>query len=234
MSNLGEHLNNFYSTDAYLSKHPTLHEEDSPWKISTIIPFVDKFVENIGKRATITLLDAGAGAGIILRSITTYIEENYKLKINKFALDLSPGILRRCKKTNPDLEKALNENICNTSLADKEVTLTLMIDLLEHVPNPVRALEEVRRISEFAIIRIPLHDCLSIKVWNMITLGKHRRRMIEGAGHINAYNSKSIRCQLEKHTGQILDFRYTNVFEYFRHSEYYKDKISWGGHCRTF
>ena len=37
------------------------------------------------------------------------------------------------EKRNPDLKKALNEDIHKTSLDSKEIDLSLMIDLLEHV-----------------------------------------------------------------------------------------------------
>jgi ubiquinone/menaquinone biosynthesis C-methylase UbiE len=81
------------------------------------------------------LLDVGGGAGVILSAVSTYIERNYSMKVNKFGLDLSPAILKIQKKRNPDLKKALNEDIYKTSLTDKEVDVTLLIDLLEMYLN---------------------------------------------------------------------------------------------------
>ena len=119
-----------------------LHEKDSNWKVSKIIPLVDKFISYINKDI-INLLDVGGGAGLILNMISIYIEKNYSIKVNKYLLDLSPGMLDVQKKKNLDFKKAFNEDIRKTSLSNKEIDLILMIDVLEHVPQPMEALEEV-------------------------------------------------------------------------------------------
>lgn len=132
MKNIDEYVKNLYLADEYIIKNPSLHEEDSPWKVSKIIPLVDRVIGYINKDK-INLLDIGGGAGLILNAVSTYIEESYDIKVNKFTLDLSPGMLEIQEKRNPDLKKALNEDIHKTSLDSKEIDLSLMIDLLEHV-----------------------------------------------------------------------------------------------------
>jgi SAM-dependent methyltransferase len=224
MKSINEYTKNLYLTDEYIIKNPSLHEEDSPWKVSKIIPLIDKFTGYLNKDE-INLLDVGGGAGLILNAVSTYIEKSYGIKVNKFALDLSPGMLEIQKKRNPDLKKALNEDICKTSLSTKEIDLTLMIDVLEHVPNPTEALGEVKRISKFVILKVPLEDNLLLKTLNFVRGGKPRQRAIETIGHINIYNFGKLKHQIEKHTGRILDFYFTNVFDYYRNSEHYKNKM---------
>ena len=187
MKKINEYVKNLYLTDEYINKNPSFHVEDSPWKVEKIIPLVDRFISNFNKNE-INLLDVGGGAGLILNTVSTYIEEIYGIKVNKFAVDLSPGMLGAQKKRNPDLRKALNEDIRKTSLGDKEIALTLMIDLLEHVPDPSEALEEVKRISKFVILKVPLEDNLILRAWNFINRGKPRQRVVETFGHINVYN----------------------------------------------
>jgi len=215
---------NLYLRDEYISKNPSLHEEDSPWKVDKISPLVDKFISHINKRE-INLLDAGGGAGLILKGISEYIERNYNIRPNKYALDLSPGMLEIQKKRNPDLKKLLNENIKMTSLNNKEIDLTLMIDLLEHIPNPAEALKEVKRISEFVILKVPLEDNLTIKILNFLNRGKLKRDFIEIMGHINFYNFNKLKAQVERYTGHVLDFYFTNLSDYFLNSEHYKNKM---------
>ena len=217
-----EDIKNLYVTDEYIVKNPSLHEEDSLWKVSKIIPFIDTFVKGLNiNRDEINLLDVGGGAGLILNKVSTYIEETYEIKVNKFALDLSPGMLEIQKKRNPDLKKALNEDIRKTSLANKEMDLTLMIDLLEHVPNPTEVLEEVRRITKFVIFKVPLEDNLLLRTLDFIKRGWYRQRAIEIIGHINIYNFNKLKHQIEDHTGEVLDYYFTNVFDYFLNSEHY-------------
>ena len=224
MKNIHEYATNLYLTDEYILKNPSLDVIDSPWKVSKITPLVDSFISYINKDE-INLLDVGGGAGLILNAISSYIEESYGIEVNKFALDLSPGMLNLQQKSNPGLKKALNENIRKTSLVNKEIDLTLMVDVLEHVPNPTEALEEIKRISKFVIFKVPLENNLILKTWDFIKTGKERQRAIETIGHINVYNFSTLKYQIEKHTGQMLDSYFTNVSEYYLNSEYYKNEM---------
>jgi len=232
--NADEDIKNFYVTDEYIIKNPSLHEQDSPWKVSKIIPLIDAFVEGFN-RDEINLLDVGGGAGLILNKVSTYIEETYKIKVNKFALDLSPGMLEIQKKRNPDIKRSLNEDISKTSLANKEMDITLMIDVLEHVTNPIETLKELQRISKFVIFKVPLEDNLLLRALDLFKVplednlllraldfvkrGRYRQRAIEIMGHINIYNFNKCKHQIEDHTGEVLDYYFTNVFEYFLNSE---------------
>ncbi|MFC1907380.1 class I SAM-dependent methyltransferase [Chloroflexota bacterium] len=147
------------------------------------------------------VLDVGGGAGLILNAVSTYIEESYSIRVSKFALDLSPGMLKVQKKRNPDLRRALNEGIRKTSLGNKEIDLILMIDLLEHVPNPAEAPEEVKRISNFVISKVPLDDNLLLRTWNFMKRGKSRKHAIETIGHMDIYSFSKLKYQTETHTG---------------------------------
>jgi len=221
-------MKNFYTTDECIAKKPSLWEEDSPWKISIIIPLIDTFVREIN-RDEINLLDVGGGAGLILNAISSYIKDNYKIRVNKFALDLSPGALDIQKTRNPDLKRCLNEDISRTSLADKEIDLTLMIDVLEHVVNPTEALKELQRISKFVIFKVPLEDNLYHNMMNFITRGKVRQTSIESSGHINIYRFNKLKHQIEQHAGVVSEYCFTNAFNYYLNSELYHKNMGLRG-----
>lgn len=223
MQDYNDSTRNLYTTDEYLIKNPSLHEEDSAWKVINIIPLVDRFTNCINKNQ-INLLDVGGGAGLILDAVSSYVSKTLNITVNKYAIDLSPGALKIQKQRNPDLIKALNEDICKTSLDNKEIDLTLVIDLIEHVANPIKALEEIRRISNYAIFKVPLENNLISKVWNSIKHGEPREKAAQQIGHINFYTYNSIRNLIQNHTGQILDCYFTNVHKYLLNSQYYVDK----------
>lgn len=224
MKNAPPYTKNLYEKDEYIIKNPSLHEEDSSWKVSKIKPLVFKVITEINKKE-INLLDVGGGAGVILDVVSTCIETSKNIKVNRFALDLSPGMLEIQKKRNPLLIMALNEDISKTSLSNKEIDLTLMIDLLEHVSNTKDVLEEVKRISKYVIFKVPLEDNIIFRMWNFVNKGKLRSKLVENIGHINVYNINKLRYEIEKHTGQIIDFNYTNVFDYILNSAHYKNKM---------
>jgi ubiquinone/menaquinone biosynthesis C-methylase UbiE len=223
MEDMETSVTDLYTKDEYFTRYPSIHEEDSPWKITKILPLVDRVIRDIGM-SELSILDVGGGAGLILRDISNYVEQSFGIAVNKFALDLSPGMLGIQKKRNPDLKRTLNEDIRKTSIRNKEIDLTLMIDLLEHVPNPTEALEEVKRISRYVILKVPLEDDITHKVWNLLDRERPRRRKMETLGHINFCNYDVLKGQVEKHTGQLVEFHFVNVFEYYRNSQHYQKR----------
>lgn len=221
---MNKDIQTLYRTDNYLLKNPTLHEEDSPWKVSQIIPLIDQLVNNYWHKKEINILDVGGGAGLILRKISSYLSKKYGFKVNQFALDLSPGMLAIQKKNNPTLQKVFYEDIRQTSIKHKKIDLALMIDVLEHIPDPTKALNELKRISRFVILKVPLEDNLTLNIWNLINRGRPRQYSLETVGHLNIYNFRKLVPQIEKYLGQILQSNFTNVFSYFRRSAYYQKK----------
>lgn len=203
---------NLYLTDEYLAKNPPSHV-DAEWKITNILSLVDRVLTH--KRKTkINLLDVGCGAGLILREVARHIKFQWDVDVDKFALDLSPGMLKATRDNNPDLTKCLNENICDTSLRNKQIDITLMIDVLEHVPKPERALQELRRISQYVILKVPLENNLAFRLWNLATREKIRRRMLETYGHVNTYNVGTLLKQLQRFLGEIIYVSSANSHEF--------------------
>jgi ubiquinone/menaquinone biosynthesis C-methylase UbiE len=206
---------NLYSTDEYIQKNPTLHEEDSNWKITKILPYVDLiFADGFKPISCLTLLDIGGGAGTIMNGVSSYINSKFKARVRKIALDLSPGMLKVQIKNNPDISKALTEDICHTSLADKEADIALMIDVLEHVPEPVKALKELKRISKYAIFKVPLESNLRANIENKLSHGRTKLSSKEKWGHINFYSTFTILQQVKEYIGEVLAYSFTNSSEY--------------------
>lgn len=206
----------FYTSDSYIQVNPSLHEEDSAWKVSKILPLVDRFMQNYpDKERPVTILDVGGGAGLILRDISAYITKQYGHKVVKYALDLSPGMLERQKKENPDLTHVLNESITKTALCDKQIDLALLIDVLEHIPESRQALKEIRRVTHYAIFKVPLEDCALLNLVNALTRDKQRKREFEKVGHVNFYSMRSFLRVLETYCGGVVSCHYMNVYRYF-------------------
>lgn len=119
-------IKDFYLSDEYIRRNPTLGVEDSEWKAARIYPAADLLLKHLDKDE-LRLLDIGGGAGVVLDLLSSYIHGNSNAKVIKYMLDLSPGMLEIQQKRNPDVNKILNENICETSLADKEVDCALLV-----------------------------------------------------------------------------------------------------------
>jgi SAM-dependent methyltransferase len=206
-----------YVEGEFTKEHPNFDESDSQWKVQQLIPFVDEFMcMRPWKR--IRLLDVGGGAGIILRDVAQYIRGRYEVEVSKNALDLSPQALELQQSRNPDIALSLCQDITSCSIEDKGIDLVLMIDVLEHVPDPIRALHEISRLAEYAILKVPIEDTIVFRLWNIARRGEPKRKLQDGTGHLNFYTRRRFLIDLEKHAGFVISSRLTNVFDYCLHS----------------
>ena len=213
-----------YSSDEYISNNPSLHLEDSSWKLSLIIPLIDRCITELNK-TELTILDVGGGAGEILHAVSRYIRNKYGIVVNKYVIDLSPGMLKLQKERNPDIINAYNEDIRSTSLQNKSIDITLMIDVIEHIPNQEDALKEIRRISRFVIFKTPLENNILYNLINLVTRGRSRRENIQTIGHVNLYTYWSISRILSHYCGRCLSFSFSNVSAYYLNSAYYRKNM---------
>jgi len=214
-------IGEMYRSDEYISKNPGLFSLDSPWKVKQAWPYVEEAVLRLNKPA-ITLLDVGGGAGEILRLVSERITQKLGVQVRKYIVDLSPGILEMQRKVNSDVVLSLNEDIAHTSLTEKEVDLALLFDLLEHVREPVAALHEVRRVSRWALFKVPLEDNLYFNLLNLKTRGRFRQKLAEDLGHINVYTYAELKRQVEANNGKVVMSGYTNAYTQFLESPAYK------------
>lgn len=215
---------NIYSSGEYLRNNPTLDIEDSPWKISKIIPLLDEVIR-VSSHKGIKILDIGGGAGLILRGISDYLGER-GIRVEKYTLDLSEEMLLIQRENNPDVKITMLGDISRgTTFSRKEITLTLLIDVLEHIPDADSALKELSRISEYAILKVPIENNIYYNILNFIKGGELRKDIFKKVGHVNFYNFREFEKQVYAHAGEILDYRFMNVFEYYLSKDYHR-KIS--------
>jgi len=201
-----------YTTSEYVRKNPSMHKEDSPWKLEKIRPFLDLVAPRLGP--SMTVLDVGGGAGEILAGVAAHLQQAHGKEVAKYAIDLTPSMLEEQLRTNPDIRKPLLEDIRRTTLADKEADVTLMIDVIEHVPDPNAALREIGRISRYAIFKVPLEDNLYDRLHDARKQGALQRQRLEQVGHINVYNYSSLKRDIERHLGRVVGSVFTNAAAY--------------------
>lgn len=120
--------------------------------------------------------------------------------------------------------QCLHQDIKKTSLADRSVDITLMIDVIKHMPNPEKAIREISRISEYCIFKVPLEDNFNFNLINIFDGGALRKILEEDFGHINNFDKQSITALIETSGMEIIMFRYSGVFRYLLSSEHYRNK----------
>jgi SAM-dependent methyltransferase len=166
----------------------------------------------------VSILDVGGGTGLILKRVEAHLRAG-GIAVRKTLLDLSPQALEMQRRNHPDACAAVAGSIAVTGFGDRQFDLVQMIDVLEHVPQPEQALAEVKRISRYALLKVPLEDNLTLKLLNLATLGSFRRRVTLGTlGHVNCYSARTLREQLERAGARVLEFRFANAHDYLLHT----------------
>jgi SAM-dependent methyltransferase len=211
-------IKGLYESDEYVRKNPSMHTEDSAWKVLKLLPYVDLAVERIQK-PVITIMDVGGGAGEILAAISEHVAAKHGRTVIKQAMDLSPRMLEATKTTNPDLALALNEDVSASSLADGSVDLTLMIDVLEHVSDPQVAIREIGRFSAFCLYKVPLEHNAYFRLKDWLKRGALRRSLVETMGHINVYDTVRLKAAFAEAGQEVAGYGFTNAGAYLGASD---------------
>lgn len=206
-----------YTSDKFMETN-LYHKRDTPWKTEKLIPYIDFLIKN-DNFSGISLLDVGGGTGLILREISNHIETKHRIKTRQMAIDLSPGFLELQKKNNPSLEATFNCSIESTPFDDRQIDVTLMIDVLEHLYNTKACLNELRRISRYVLFKVPLEQNLTVLLLDIFTGYKKMRARSDSVGHINHYSFKSLKSELEEHLGTVVSSSYTDAFSGMLSSE---------------
>jgi len=105
------------------------------------------------KNGRARVLDIGCGTGLILQGISG--------KSYAIGVDFSPKALSFCEKRN--LKNLVRGDVRDLPIAESSVDLVLALDLLEHIEDDERLMNEIRRILKpggFLLATVPAHQYL--------------------------------------------------------------------------
>ena len=182
-----------YSDGTYLTRHPTWHVEDSPWKAKQIQAMLSK-----NRIAPRTICEVGCGAGEVLRQISLAMPDarcsGYELSPQAFALCKT----RASEKLHYFLKNLLDE--------DAHFDALLCIDVFEHVEDYIGFIKALRAKATYKIFHIPLDVCvLSVLRDSMLD----QRRI---AGHLHYFTLATAIATLQDSGYEIIDSFYTPAF----------------------
>lgn len=114
----------------------------------------------------------------------------------QFAFDSSKRILDKAKKLNENA-KFVCSNMYSTGFKSKSFDVAALCQVLEHLDEPDRALNELKRVSRrFVLITVP-HE----PYWRIANMLRLRYLKDEGntPGHIEHFSRKNLKTLLEKY-----------------------------------
>lgn len=152
------------------------------------------------------VLDIGAGTGAILRLLSdkAFAEEYAASDISQLCVSYLndhpfPGFVGATKASVDDLP-----------YEDQSFDLAILSHVLEHVPDPIIALEEASRVATKVCFEVPLELAfLPTAKAALITLIRGRIRSINRIGHLHFYCVRGVR-ELVRSAGLQIEthFRY--------------------------
>jgi SAM-dependent methyltransferase len=186
-----------YTHDEYLTKHPTWHVEESPWKVQYLLQLMAR-----NHLAPQTICEVGCGAGEILR----LLEERMDKQCRFWGYEISPQAYQMAMgRANERLQFMLAD------LRDEPAVhfdLILIMDVLEHLEDYFSLLRAIHPMSEYKIVQIPLD--VSVRS----VLSGHLIEYRELYGHIH-YFTKELGLWMLRDVGyDILDYCYAKESDF--------------------
>ena len=139
---------NIYNNGSYVADNPTWHEEDSDWKSEIVHAMLKK--NNLNPRS---ICEVGCGSGEILHSLRKKYNDNVRLigyDISKYAIEL-------CNSKNYDGIEFINEDVLSSTFRiEDNLTLLMLIDVIEHIEDYYGALRKVKIMAKYKLFHVPL------------------------------------------------------------------------------
>jgi 2-polyprenyl-3-methyl-5-hydroxy-6-metoxy-1,4-benzoquinol methylase len=152
------------------------------------------------KAAPQSILDVGCGEGVLT--------EQWADKLGGgriVGIDLDDPKLKAewDKRQRANLEYRV-EDATNLSFADDEFDMATAIEVLEHVPDPVRTVTEMARVAKsWVLVSVPREP-----LWRGLNMarGAYLKDLGNTPGHINHWSKRSFVSMLSQH-GTVEDVR---------------------------
>jgi SAM-dependent methyltransferase len=182
-----------YVDGSYLRANPDWHVADSAWKAQAAFDLLER--RGIAPRS---ICEVGCGAGEVLVQLRRRIPDSTRL----VGYEISPDAYRlACTREMPGLEFRLTDAGEDPAHFD----LMLVLDVVEHVPDPVSFLRSLRPKATWALMHIPLELSLQAVA--------RRGRLLRSRstlGHLHFFTDELARATIEESGYAIIEVLYTS------------------------
>jgi len=185
-------VHGIYDDGRYLSRNPTWHAQDSPWKARQI--------EKMLRRNAVlprTVAEVGCGAGEILVQLQKAFPNS-----DYFGFEISPQAFALCRERESSRIHFQLKDLTEEEAGDFDVLLA--IDVLEHIDDYLGFLRRLRNKARFKIFHIPLD--LSLQTLFRVNPVLKQREVV---GHLHYFFKDTALATLEYCGYEVIDSFYT-------------------------
>lgn len=152
----------------------------------------------IGTAAQCRAIEIGCGEGFSTERLHTMLPPTVRMSASEFVADLVP----RAQKRNPDIT-VIQESVYDLTYDDASIDLVFLLEVLEHLDYPEKALQEIHRVlapNGVLILGVPREP-----LWRVLNMarGKYLKDFGNTTGHLNHWSSRSLVQFVEKHFGTV-------------------------------
>lgn len=157
----------------------------------------------VTSRKKVKAIELGCGEGFSTQRLRGLLPENVELQASEYVKALVP----KAQKRNPSV-KITQESAYETRHKDNTFDVVFLLEVLEHLDYPDKALEEISRILKpdgyliLGVPREPLWCCLNM------ARGKYLRHFGNTPGHLNHWPSFMLKRYIRQHFGSIHQSRH--------------------------
>ena len=180
-----------YTGDDYLALNPDWHVADSAWK-------AEQIAGGLGAWRPRTVCEVGCGAGEILVQLAPRLRPQRLV-----GYDIAPAAIElACRRETDGLEFRLQDAV----ECPEHFDLMLVIDVIEHVENPIGFLRALRTKADRTVLHVPL-DLSAQSVLRPDRLMNARRRV----GHIHYFTRETALATVQDAGYRVLSANFTAV-----------------------
>lgn len=153
----------------------------------------------VATRKHVKAIELGCGEGFSTERLRKMLPSNIELRASEFVESLVP----KARKRNPGVT-ITQESIYETKHKANSFDLIFLLEVLEHLDYPDKALAELARILKpngFLVLGVPREP-----LWCALNMarGKYLRHFGNTPGHLNHWPSFALKKDIEKHFGPVL------------------------------
>lgn len=174
--------------DKYNTNNPI-----SKFLMTRFLKSFDNLVEKVGHTKRVkTICEIGCGEGELLKRLRFKFPD-----AEIHACDLSANEIAKAKKNCQGLGIHFSiQDAQKLTYSDKMFDLVIACEVLEHIPDPDKAISEIKRVGKLAIVSVPIEP-----LWRILNILRLRYLNDFGntPGHLNHWGIFSFQKLLKNH-----------------------------------
>jgi ubiquinone/menaquinone biosynthesis C-methylase UbiE len=155
--------------------------------------------DKLNSKNKMKAIEIGCGEGYSTQRLHKMLSGNFEMMASEYVKKLVP----KAQKLNPKVE-IIQESVYELKHKDKSFDVVFLLEVLEHLDYPDKALKEIKRVLKddgVLILGVPREP-----MWRALNMarGKYLKDFGNTVGHLNHWSARSLVKHVEKYLGPVI------------------------------